>query len=139
VKAQTVKALDHFVLSASNETLTIDSVLFNGSPLPFVHENDHLIAAMPTTVDPPTLIEVEVFYHGLSKFHGQYESGGVCFNMVKGLGRIATSSEPTFSRTWWPCKDVPDDKATEGWLAPSARVALPYRNLLFLGQGFLCV
>lgn len=112
VRAQILKPLTEFVLSASDQTLTIDSVLFDGLPLSYEHTNDHLVAILPLAAEVQTMIEVVVFYHGISQFHGQYESGGVSFNMVKGLGRIATSSEPTFARTWWPCKDVPDDKAT---------------------------
>jgi aminopeptidase N len=38
---------------------------------------------------------------------------------------VSTLSEPEGARTWWPCKDRPDDKATveERWTVPSAWTA----------------
>ncbi|MBI3189205.1 MAG: M1 family metallopeptidase, partial [Ignavibacteriales bacterium] len=112
VSAEALSRLDTIVLSASNKTLTIDSVFFNGRIVNFLHENDHL-SIIPTT--KPTArhsFELYVFYHGISDFHGEYEGGGVFFSKERGVDRIATSSQPHFARTWWPCKDVPDDKAT---------------------------
>ena len=38
---------------------------------------------------------------------------------------VSTLSEPIGARTWWPCKDRPDDKATveERWTVPSTWIA----------------
>ena len=131
IRAQVIRPLDEFVLSASDETLTIDSVRYEDAALPYIHEGDHLVARFESTIERQKIVEITIYYRGISKFHGQYESGGVSFNLVKGLGRIATSSEPTFSRTWWPCKDVPDDKATA-----TINVTVP-ANLTAVSNGIL--
>ena len=112
VTATALMAMETCVLSASNETLTVDSVLWNGARIPYEHTNDHLVAALGSTVRPQATIDLAVHYHGVSRFDGRYEGGGVSFDMVRGSARIASSSEPSFARMWWPCKDLPDDKAT---------------------------
>ncbi|TAK50915.1 MAG: hypothetical protein EPO24_16300, partial [Bacteroidetes bacterium] len=110
--ADALDRLDTIVLSASSSTLTIDSVFFNGRRVKFTHEFDHLNIIPTSKVTAKRSFEIWVFYYGVSKFHGEYESGGVLFDKVRGIDHIATSSQPYFARTWWPCKDVPDDKAT---------------------------
>ncbi|MBI5216321.1 MAG: M1 family metallopeptidase [Ignavibacteriae bacterium] len=112
MSAEALSKLDTIVLSASNKTLTIDSIFFNGRRIHFLHENDHLYVVPTTKPTASHSFELYIFYNGVSDFHGEYEGGGVFFNTDRGVERIATSSQPHFARTWWPCKDVPDDKAT---------------------------
>ncbi|MBI4547369.1 MAG: M1 family metallopeptidase [Ignavibacteriae bacterium] len=109
VNARALKPLSHFVLSASNQTLTIDSVLYNNTKTIYNHSDDHLVIELPTAIQAQSQFDVTLYYRGTSSFQGQYEGGGVLFSESN---RIATISEPNFARMWWPCKDVPSDKAT---------------------------
>ncbi len=112
MNAEAINVPDTVVLCASNATLTIDSVFYNGRRIPFLHESDVLKLVPSSPLRQNRSFEVLVYYQGISAFHGEYESGGVIFDRENGIDRIATSSQPHFARTWWPCKDVPNDKAT---------------------------
>ena len=131
VQALALKPIEEFVLSATDETLTIDSVKYNDANIPFRHETDHLIVKLAPAVLPSTQLMLIVFYHGISKFQGQYDGGGVYFTQSDTLGRVATISQPNFARTWWPCKDVPSDKATA-----SITITVPHR-LTAVSNGIL--
>ncbi len=109
ISAAVVHALDEFVLCASSSTLTIDSVDVGGKRVPFRREDDRLIIRLPAEAGIHSLLKVTVHYHGTSGFNGVYDDGGIYFASP---GRFASSSEPMFARRWWPCKDVPSDKAT---------------------------
>ena len=50
-------------------------------------------------------VEVRVSYHGTPV------AGSFGFQVVNGRNIIWSLSEPYGARTWWPCKDVPEDKA----------------------------
>lgn len=132
VTAVAGKPLSQLVLSASNETLTIDSVVSKEGKLTFRHEANHLIIQMNRIVQPNDQTEFTVHYKGLAKFQGQYDAGGVYIAVVNGLGRITTTSEPDYARTWWPCKDMPDDKATISIdvTVPSTLVAVSNGSLI---------
>lgn len=119
------------VLSAAEETLVIDSVIQEHARLPFRHEASHLVIQSPEPIAKGDKFSVTVYYHGISRYRGQYDGGGVWMNFAKGYGRIATISEPSFGRTWWPCKDVPNDKATA-----TIRVTVP-RTLTAVSNGVL--
>ncbi len=110
--AEVTTELDTIVLSASNLTLTIDSVYYNGRKVKFIHEHDHLKIIQGGELLPKRSFETIVFYKGISKYHGEYENGGIFFDKTNGTDHIATSSQPSFARRWWPCKDTPNDKAT---------------------------
>ena len=101
--------LHEITLHASNETLTIDSVKANGATLPFARNNDLLsIRLLHETAEQESLT-VRIYYAGVSKFHGEYDGGGVYFSSSD---HLATIGEPNFARTWFPCNDTPSDKAT---------------------------
>jgi aminopeptidase N len=109
VHLQVLNPLRQIVLSASNETLTIDSVFFDNSKVSYTHSSDHLIISLPSMFNKSKDISIIVYYHGASNFTGNYDNGGIYFSSSD---RVATISEPWFARNWWPCKDVPSDKAT---------------------------
>ncbi len=131
VEATAIQPVDVFVLSAANGTLTIDSVKYHDMVIPFRHENDHLMMKFDDTIQASAKFSCTVFYHGISKFDGQYEGGGAYFTQSDTFGRVATISQPDFARTWWPCKDVPSDKATA-----SIAVTVP-RPLTAVSNGIL--
>lgn len=131
IRSIILEPISTFVLSASNETLTIDSVVYNNRRVLFDHRDNHLMVNLAEYVSDKSEIEVRVYYRGMSKFHGQYEGGGVTIGLVRGFGRIATTSQPNYARTWWPCKDSPSDKATA-----TISVTVP-SNLTAVSNGLL--
>jgi aminopeptidase N len=112
IQASVLETMNVFVLSASNETLTIDSVLLEHRVLPFTHTNDHLVCTLPSQIVSGTHFSAKVYYHGISVFKGRYDDGGVFILTESNHPAIVSSSEPNFARRWWVCKDVPSDKAT---------------------------
>ncbi|MBI4810193.1 MAG: hypothetical protein HY800_01860 [Ignavibacteriales bacterium] len=109
VTAEIQQTTNEFTLHASNATLTIDSVFYFQHTLNFQHKSDLLTILLTSILNPPSSIKLTIFYHGTSDFKGDFEDGGVYFSAND---RVATSSEPKFARKWFPCKDVPSDKAT---------------------------
>ncbi|MBI5476493.1 MAG: M1 family metallopeptidase [Ignavibacteriales bacterium] len=109
ITADINETTDKFILHASNSTLTIDSVIYSQHKLNFQHNTDLLIIQLTSIIHPASSINITIFYHGTSDFNGNFENGGVYFSSAD---RAATCSEPNFARKWFPCKDVPHDKAT---------------------------
>ncbi|MDI6767600.1 MAG: M1 family metallopeptidase [Bacteroidota bacterium] len=109
VTADINQPTNEFILHASNTTLTIDSVLFARRKLDFKHISDHLKVQLTSIFHPQSSIQIMVFFHGISDFKGEFDNGGVYFSSDE---KAATSSQPNFARKWFPCKDVPSDKAT---------------------------
>jgi len=109
VGARVLQPLRELILDASHETLTIDSAKFDDRLVPFQQDAEVLKVILPRSIGPDDSISVAIYYHGTSKFNGEYEGGGVYFSTPD---HAATISEPNFARRWWPCKDIPSDKAT---------------------------
>lgn len=90
--------------------MTIDSVYLNGAV--FNHASDMVNITLDGSYDPDDNIAVGIAYHGHPEETGfQSFRFGTQFNHVGGTPMISTLSEPYGARTWWPCKDVPTDKA----------------------------
>ncbi len=91
------------------DQMQVDSVKFQGNNVLFEHEND--LVSIPT---PDVIIvdnysfNIEVFYNGSPPNTG---FGSFNFDSHNNIPHIWTLSEPYGSRTWWPCKDDPSDKA----------------------------
>ncbi|HUL45178.1 MAG TPA: M1 family metallopeptidase [Bacteroidota bacterium] len=107
--ARAITPLDVCVLSADKKTLTVDSVFGQTSRLSFSTDSGSVAIRMASTILSGRQFSLKVFYHAASKFSGQYDDGGIYFTRS---GHIASSGEPQFARRWWPCKDIPSDKAT---------------------------
>ncbi|MCP4709793.1 MAG: M1 family metallopeptidase, partial [Planctomycetes bacterium] len=89
--------------------MDIDSVYQNGVHTDsWDHSSDLLTIDLASSVNTGEEFEVTVVYHGdpievvIDVFY---------FSRHEGTPVISTLSEPFFARTWWPCKDRPDDKA----------------------------
>lgn len=131
VHAITLEPLSEIVLSASNETLTLDSVIYKNKKVRFEHKDNYLFVNCEEYIEDNSELDLVIHYRGISKYHGQYEGGGVMMYIAKGFGHIATSSQPYYARTWWPCKDVPSDKATV-----TINITVP-SNLTAISNGIL--
>ncbi len=107
IVAKTLKPFSTFVLSASNKTITVDSIKNDrDEKLKFIHSDNHI--SISCNKNFSEVIDVEISYRAISDFKGEFDNGGVFFNGSK----AATSSQPFFARKWFPCKDDPSDKAT---------------------------
>ena len=96
------------------EGLTVDSVLVDGVPVFFSHENDLITVTLPAQLAPAEQADVDIFYGGSpGTLNDELNVPAFSFD-THGNGEllIFTFSAPTFARAWWPCKDVLDDKAT---------------------------
>lgn len=94
--------------------MTVEKVKFNDRTdilldVPFQQENDYLIINLNKYYNKNREFEITVIYSGSPKPMG-YDS--FVFKEIYGSPVIYSLSEPTYGPTWWPSKDLPDDKAT---------------------------
>ncbi len=122
---------DVLPVHASHQTLTIDSVVVGSKRARFSRKGDTLSVALGAMRALDTSTSVRLFYHGTSDFRGNYDGGGIYFPDSAHGKRFATISEPSFARLWWPCKDIPSDKATA-----SISITVP-RGLTAVSNGVL--
>ena len=99
--------------------LTVSAVRENGSPASFTHAEDLITVSLSTPYGIGDTIRVDVDYAGNPAAENTYlttaaftfgKHGPTVDQRIQVV--IYTISEPYFARAWWPCKDVPDDKAT---------------------------
>lgn len=89
---------------------TIDSVVFNGSRVSYIHSGDYnFVANLPTPQLPGAVAELEVFYHGIPP--GGDGFGSVGRALHNNVWATWTLSEPYGCRDWWPGKNDLTDKA----------------------------
>lgn len=90
--------------------MTVDSISLNAAN--FNHFSDLLSLTLDGSYDVGETAVVGIYYHGHPTevgFKGFDFSNQ--FNNVARSPMISTLSEPYGARSWWPCKDVPTDKA----------------------------
>jgi aminopeptidase N len=75
---------------------------------------------LPTALGLDDTAEVSIWYHG-NPPGGGGGMGGLYWSEHQGTTIISSLSQPEGARTWWPCKDMPHDKATARmvWTVPS--------------------
>lgn len=90
--------------------MTVDSVYLNGAT--FNHFSDLISITLDGSynVDEPVVVGVGYHGHPVESGFQAFEFGNQYGNSSR-PGMISTLSEPYGARTWWPCKDVPTDKA----------------------------
>ena len=86
-------------------------VAFPGINLDYIkyeYNNDRFeIITGYSTVDT---FDLEIYYSGSPKNIG---FGSFVFSDIENEKSVYTLNEPIFASTWFPCNDVPDDKAAE--------------------------
>ncbi len=93
---------------ASN--MTVDAVTHNGAT--FNHFSDLVSIALDGSYNVGESLVVGIQYHGHPLQGGfQAFAFGNQYNDPSRPPMISTLSEPYGARSWWPCKDVPTDKA----------------------------
>lgn len=88
------------------DNFEIKSVKLNGSPVKYENK-DTRFSILPDGQIKDTSI-VEVIYQGKPKSMG---FGSFTFGEKDGKSFVYTMSEPVFASTWFPCNDIPSDKA----------------------------
>lgn len=74
--------------------------------------NDWLLITLPETLSTSDTFTVRVFYSGYPSSGGVFGAPYRVETHGSGVPVVYTFSEPYGARKWWPCKDVPEDKAT---------------------------
>lgn len=89
------------------DNMTVDSVMYHGSPVPFALSNDNLKIDLPNVIPVGTLDSLTIVYQG-----EPIESGFSAFanSTHDGVPVLWTLSEPYGAKTWWPCKQDLIDK-----------------------------
>ncbi len=89
--------------------MTVDSVYNESSRLNFLHADDKIIVELDQIYGTGETFTVIIAYNGTPVSSGLYGFG---FDENAYGDYVASSlSEPMSARSWWPCKDRPDDKA----------------------------
>ncbi|MCP4580864.1 MAG: T9SS type A sorting domain-containing protein [candidate division Zixibacteria bacterium] len=91
-----------------HSNMVAESVLMDGEPVAFSHSDHILTITLDQTYNEGDLFTTEVYYNGHPAGGGL---GSFAWEEHNGHPIIATLSEPIGAREWWPCKDIPHDKA----------------------------
>ncbi len=88
--------------------MVIDSIRVDGMPATYARNGNVVTVTLPAQVDSGEVFTVSTYYYG-HPIEGGFQA--FSFDSYGGNPVISTLSEPYLARTWWPCKDHPDDKA----------------------------
>lgn len=112
---------------ASN--LTVDSIKSPAGETSFTHTENKIRIILPRTFNQNELVSVVIYYHGVPDPSG---FGSFEFGSHNNTPVIWTLSEPFGSSDWFPCKNVPDDKAdsSDVWLTCAENLTAVSNGLL---------
>jgi len=96
-------------LDLSDTTLSVAAVSVDGESAGFTHADDLIWINMPPSIAEGDTFTVTVVYDGWPHAEGY---GSFTVEEHRSGVSIQSFSEPFYARTWWPCKDRPDDKVT---------------------------
>jgi aminopeptidase N len=119
-----VNGFQHLVLDLmANMNVTI--VRRSGINLVYTRPGDLIDITLDQPFNAGQLFAVQIVYNGIPDAVGFGSIDWTKFGSGAPGAMVSTLSEPDGSRTWWPCKDRPDDKATveERWTVPSTWTA----------------
>ncbi len=107
-------------------SLTVDSVLFNGNSASFSRGSNTVNIQTGTTLNQGDDFTTVVYYHGTPASGG---FGSFKFSSQGGNPLIWSLSEPFGAKDWWAVKDTPGDKAdsVDIWLTTSTNL-IPVSN-----------
>ncbi len=99
----------HIVEFDADVSLSIASVSLAGSGgVPWSHENGIVTVQLPSGLAAGGQAALEIEYSG---YPALASYPGLFFRTYGTSPIVYSLSEPWSARTWWPCKDYPDDKA----------------------------
>jgi aminopeptidase N len=91
-----------------SSNMSVDSVYHNGVKTTYTHSGNIVGVNLTSPVNSNETTIVSVYYHGRPQASGL---GSFGFDSYQGKPLIWSLSEPYGAREWWPCKDIPGDKA----------------------------
>ena len=94
------KGIDQISLNADNKYLIVDSV--SGSGKYFIHSSNILRISLDKYYDSSEVFSVKIYYRHKDLFNESF---------VVRDGILYTDCEPEGARKWFPCNDIPSDKA----------------------------
>jgi len=119
-----VNGFQHLVLDLmANMNVTI--VRRSGINLTFTRPGNLIDITLDQPFNAGQTFIVQVLYNGVPDPTGFGSIDWTKFGSGTQGTMVSTLSEPDGAKTWWPCKDRPDDKATveERWTVPSTWTA----------------
>lgn len=87
------------------DNMIVTQILQNENPLSFVHQDDQLDIFLDQDYQRDEEFEVQIHYQG-------YPQSGLNFSHHQYQPIIWSLDEPIGARQWFPCYDLPSDKAT---------------------------
>ncbi|MBS4036295.1 MAG: M1 family metallopeptidase [Ignavibacterium sp.] len=89
-----------------NNALTIKELIFNNSNPDYTHKKTNLSINI---IEPlPDTFKLNIKYEGKPKSFGPY---GFVFGEVNKQSLVYTLNQPEYASAWFPCNDIPSDKA----------------------------
>ena len=85
--------------------MSVDAVSSAGVPVTYSRVADVLTVNLDRAYSLGETVDIRVTYHGSPV------AGSFGFPIANGRQLIWSLSEPYGARSWWPCKDMPEDKA----------------------------
>lgn len=92
-----------------NSDMKITNVKLNGQGVDYLYERDYIIIPSYGKIRNNDNFIVEIKYEGSPKNYG-FDS--FSFKTFSNEPAVYSLSEPEYASTWWPCKDLVDDKFT---------------------------
>jgi hypothetical protein len=90
------------------DNMDIDSITMGGEQVAFSRLGDLVTVTLDQTYNDSEIFTITTYYNG-HPTEGGFQA--FSFETHSSTDIASTLSEPYFARTWWPCKDYPDDKA----------------------------
>ncbi len=91
------------------DTLSVDSVIFNGVNISFTHDYDEIKVPVQPSLSIGTNFSAKIYYHGIGiSIPGVH---GWTVGIMNESQVTMTNSETYHSKMWWPCKQLIEDKA----------------------------
>ncbi len=112
-----------------DDTLTIDSVVCNGTSLVCNTSGYMRYVQLPAPLLQGAAVTTTVFYHGYPRAYGNHAPG---YKNDTATHTTFTLAEPYFAHLWWPCKQSLRDKADsmDMWLTVPTGVKAGSAGLL---------
>jgi hypothetical protein len=119
-----VNGTQHLVLDLFSNML-VSTVKIGATALTFTRPGNLVDITLDRAYNIDETFAVQLAYSGVPDSTG---FGSISWQKSSSAAvgtAVSTLSEPDGARTWWPCKDRPDDKATveEWWTVPSSWMA----------------
>ncbi len=97
------------------DNMVIDSIIDAAAgPLTFTRATNVITVNLSHAYNTGEEFEFTIYYFG-HPTEGGFQA--FAFDVRLGKQVISSLSEPYFARTWWPCKDRPDEKADSFYIA----------------------